>query len=59
MKGTEKTYGGHCRRPPQLVYNHHFAIPGINATDEETETIYNEGRVKVGEYGHCHEVFQR
>ena len=58
MKGAEKTHGGHFRELLQLVYNHHLAIPDINAADEETETVCNEGRVKVGEYGHCHEVFQ-
>ena len=59
MKGAEKTHGGHCRELLQLVYNHHLAIPDIHATDEKIETICNEGRVKVGEYWHCHEVFQR
>ena len=57
IEGTEKTRGGHHRELLRLMYDYHFAIADVNATNEDIETICNKVGIKVCEYRHRHEVF--
>ena len=58
VKGTEESIGRYCRQLFKPLNDPHLAIADTDPPDEYVETIYNEGRVKVGEVWHRCRVFE-
>ena len=50
VEGAEETTGRHRRELLKPLQNEHLVIADVDATDEDAETIYNEGRVKVAQF---------
>ena len=58
VEGAEETSGGHRREVLEPLDNRYLAVADVDATDEDAETVYDEGGVEVAKLRHRHEEFE-